>query len=209
MYEKITQQLSTGLLEVNINRSEVQYEDLFSFAERQNPKRSFLFVSKVLGKHIPVSPKKMKNIYQKLANDINPKKKEGVLFIGMAETALGLAAGVYKEVAKKLKDPLLLATTRHKLNAELLCEFSEDHSHATEHRIYYAEHSKGLLQHTQFSTIVLIDDEATTGKTFNNLLNALFEAQSLNLSQLFEIVTVVCKVHNLSHSLSVQTKNVD
>lgn len=33
-----------------------QLEDLLGFAQRINPKRAFLFVSKVLGRHIPVAP---------------------------------------------------------------------------------------------------------------------------------------------------------
>ena len=33
-----------------------QLKDLLGFAQRINPKRAFLFVSKVLGRHIPVAP---------------------------------------------------------------------------------------------------------------------------------------------------------
>lgn len=38
-----------------------QLEDLLDFAQRINPKRAFLFVSKVLGRHIPVAPSTMRN----------------------------------------------------------------------------------------------------------------------------------------------------
>ncbi|MFX8055526.1 phosphoribosyltransferase domain-containing protein, partial [Acinetobacter baumannii] len=44
-----------------------QWQDLLGFAERVNPKRAFLFVSKVLGRHIPVSPDVMRHAFTDLA----------------------------------------------------------------------------------------------------------------------------------------------
>ena len=43
-------------LEVEEARFGLCAEDLFQLAVRQNPQRAFLFVSKVLGKHLPISP---------------------------------------------------------------------------------------------------------------------------------------------------------
>ena len=40
--------LKRGRLEVQVNASTFDPEALFSFAERRNPKRAFLFVSRVL-----------------------------------------------------------------------------------------------------------------------------------------------------------------
>ena len=49
-------ELSTGRIEVEVHRSSMAPGRLFGFAERRNPKRAFLFVSKVLGRHLPVVP---------------------------------------------------------------------------------------------------------------------------------------------------------
>lgn len=43
-------------IEVTKNQYDIPVEKLFSMAARKNPKRSFLFVSKLLGKHLPVHP---------------------------------------------------------------------------------------------------------------------------------------------------------
>lgn len=48
--------LSCGRIEVSSEDTVYPLSDLFDIAERRNPKRVFLFVSKVLGRHIPVSP---------------------------------------------------------------------------------------------------------------------------------------------------------
>jgi len=52
----------------NRNDNTYQLEDLLGFAQRINPKRAFLFVSKVLGRHIPVSPSIMRGAFTDLAN---------------------------------------------------------------------------------------------------------------------------------------------
>ncbi|MFV8070012.1 phosphoribosyltransferase domain-containing protein, partial [Enterobacter cloacae complex sp.6730869] len=55
----------------------------------------------------------------------------------------------------------------------LLCEFKEEHSHATDHLIYLPDDEEKRRRVTNARTLVLIDDEATTGNTFINLLSAL------------------------------------
>ncbi len=59
--------LSCGRIEVSSEETDYPLTDLFDIAERRNPKRAFLFVSKVLGRHIPVSPLVMRNVYTQLA----------------------------------------------------------------------------------------------------------------------------------------------
>lgn len=55
--------LSCGTIQVTRERGKVALDDLFDIAERRNPKRVFLFVSKVLGRHIPVSPTVMRQAF--------------------------------------------------------------------------------------------------------------------------------------------------
>ncbi|MCP5843002.1 phosphoribosyltransferase domain-containing protein, partial [Klebsiella pneumoniae] len=89
--------LSCGTLSVTPTGGISAIDDLFEIAERRNPKRAFLFVSKVLGRHIPVAPEKMRAVYRQLAEQFPPLSDGPVLFIGMAETAVGLGAGVFDE----------------------------------------------------------------------------------------------------------------
>ncbi|CAK9885520.1 MAG: hypothetical protein XXXJIFNMEKO3_01920 [Candidatus Erwinia impunctatus] len=59
--------LSGGTIHVTRHQGDYPPESLFDIAERRNPKRAFLFVSKVLGRHIPVKPAVMREVYQQLA----------------------------------------------------------------------------------------------------------------------------------------------
>lgn len=165
--------LSCGRIEVSSEETDYPLTDLFDIAERRNPKRAFLFVSKVLGRHIPVSPLVMRNVYTQLAEKFPGTLDGPVVFIGMAETAVGLGAGVFDEVRKHHPDCVYLTSTRHPVDAELLCEFKEEHSHATDHLIYYPVSAAMRQTVAEAQTLVLVDDEATTGKTFLNLLAAL------------------------------------
>ena len=92
--EKLVQTYAAGRLELEIARADLPPEALFDFAERQNPRRVFLFVSKVLGRHIPVAPSVMRDVQQRLADGITLPPDMQTLFVGMAETAVGLGAGV-------------------------------------------------------------------------------------------------------------------
>lgn len=184
---KVKQRLSTGTITINVQPSDWNVDDLFAFAERRNPKRSFLFVSKILGKHIPVSPSTMRRSYQDLAKQIPAQLEPPMLFIGMAETAVGLASGIFEEASKRCPNSILLTTTRHPIDGELLCEFKEEHSHATDHLIYWPTSAESISLIKQAKTLILIDDETTTGNTFKNLISSLAK---VGLDNYADIVTV-------------------
>ena len=176
---------------MKIDEGKWKKDDLFVFAERKNPKRSFLFVSKILGKHIPVEPCKMRQCYKDLASKINPSDTDGVLFLGMAETAVGLAAGVYEEASKKLTNTMLITTTRHPVNDDIIGEFKEEHSHATDHLIHnFINNNENNKRISTFKTLILVDDESTTGKTFINLIDSLFSKNIINRNTVKKIITV-------------------
>ncbi len=90
-----TKDLPTGTLHLNTDCDAIIVQDYLGFGARANPKRSFLFVSKVLGKHWPASPSKMYATHQLLAQKIQHIETPA-LFIGMAETAVGLGQGVLR-----------------------------------------------------------------------------------------------------------------
>ncbi|CAM3262438.1 MULTISPECIES: phosphoribosyltransferase domain-containing protein [Yersinia] len=183
-------ELSCGTLSVTPTGGITTFDDLFEIAERRNPKRAFLFVSKVLGRHIPVSPTVMRSVYRQLGEQIPSLTTGPVLFIGMAETAVGLGAGVFDEIRHRVAEPVYLTSTRHPVEGELLCEFKENHSHATDHLIYLPQDAELRRRVLQAKTVVLIDDEATTGNTFINLLAALRETAGLHHIQQVIAVTL-------------------
>ena len=168
--------------------NDYQLEDLLGFAQRINPKRAFLFVSKVLGRHIPVAPGTMRHAFTDLANLVPDDLPEPILVIGMAETAVGLSAGVHQALQTRYPNALLLNSTRHaqhnKNNTEtLLTTFSEDHSHASQHLIYQSADTVTQAQLLASKTLIMVDDEASTGNTCVNVVTALRNAGLTELEQ--------------------------
>ena len=53
--KQVSYQLSRGILDLTIEKEVEPFENLLGIAERINPKRSFLFVSKVIGRYVPTS----------------------------------------------------------------------------------------------------------------------------------------------------------
>ena len=183
--------LSRGRISVTVNHHHPEWklDDLLSFAERINPKRAFLFVSKVLGKHIPVAPSVMQKSYQDLAALIPKNLPYPISVIGMAETAVGLGAGVYRELKPDFgENAIFLTTTRHPVETlPTLGLFLEEHSHAQDQFIL-SSHNAIKHQHILSSkTLILVDDEISTGKTFRNLILSLKKS---GLEQIERIILV-------------------
>ena len=168
-----TERLPTGLLEVDLHKGAEELDALLGFAARANAKRGFLFLSKVLGKHWPVRPSTMLDVHARLAAGV-PAGEGAVLFIAMAETAVGLGQGVFEAWlrANPGREALFLHTTRYRVGNGPIIEFEEAHSHAPRQFLHMpaGRHEQDLL--LQAKTIVLVDDEASTGNTFVNLAQA-------------------------------------
>ena len=181
-------ELQRGVLSLQPNdNSHWKWQDLLGFAERINPKRAFLFVSKVLGRHIPVSPHIMRHAFTDLAELVPDDLPEPVLVIGMAETAVGLGAGVHQVLQQRYPEAIYVTTTRHPVHgAPLLARFLEEHSHAQDQLLYGSPDAELQQQILSSKSIVLVDDEASTGKTFVNLIHAL---QQAGLNQISHVVT--------------------
>ena len=181
-------ELQRGVLSLQPNdNSHWKWQNLLGFAERINPKRAFLFVSKVLGRHIPVSPSIMRHAFTDLAELVPDDLPEPVLVIGMAETAVGLGAGVHQVLQQRYPEAIYVTTTRHPVHgAPLLARFLEEHSHAQDQLLYGSPDAELQQQILNSKSIVLVDDEASTGKTFVNLIHAL---QQAGLNQISHVVT--------------------
>lgn len=182
--------LACGRLRIDTSKETMPLEKLLGFATRRNPKRGFLFVSRVLGKHIPCSPSRMRAIHSALAAPLQDVVPSPVLVMGMAETATGLGGGVADSLASLRAaaaggDVIYQHTTRHRVRADVLVRFDEAHSHAPDH-IVYAPHPALARAYHAAETLVLVDDEITTGRT----LTLLAQAMTTHLPKLRRIVLV-------------------
>jgi hypothetical protein len=166
--------LPTGELRLTWVESDFDLNDLTEYAARQNPKRGFLFVSKLLAKYWPSHPTEMAHIHQYLALALSTHIVGSSVFIGMAEAAAGLGQGVYEAYLNQPVNTqhLFIHTSRYFLGATQSLDFQEQHSHASQFYLYVPH--KDILKQTFLSakTLVLIDDEITTGTTFVNLISA-------------------------------------
>ncbi len=166
--------LVTGLLDVRVSETGFRFVDLVGFAARNNPRRGFLFVSKVLGKHCPSRPSAMQAIHRALAQTLVPWCLGSSAFVGMAETATGLGQGVY-EALGDLSGPrpsLYIHSTRYRLSGADRIEFQESHSHATDIYLYLPSDPQLRNAFLTAETLVLVDDEISTGETSVDLLQA-------------------------------------
>jgi hypothetical protein len=165
--------LPTGDLDLTLDQGEAELDVLMGFAARANARRGFLFLSKVLGKHWPVKPSAMLDIHARLAAGV-PAPNGPVVFIAMAETAIGLGQGVFEAWlrANPGRDALFVHTTRYRVGAVPIIEFEEAHSHAPRQFLHMPPepHRRALL--LKATRLVLVDDEASTGNTFLNLAEA-------------------------------------
>lgn len=195
MSKTFTVTLATGTLHLEVEPGHIPLTRLLGFASRISSKRKFLLVSKVLGKHYPVTPRMMSWSYRALAQAVLKKGVIGAsLWLGMAETATGLGYGVYEAAWHEgIHDGLFIQTTRYHLNDSPRLEFEEAHSHATDFFLYYPSERQLLKCFFNIQTLVLIDDEISTGKTFLRLIKAY---QTINpaLQKVF-IVSLVNFAH--------------
>ncbi len=168
--------LACGRLIIDTSKEVLPLEELLDFATRRNPKRGFLFVSKVLGKHIPCRPSRMRAIYDLLIEPLRTIPGP-VVVMGMAETATGLGGGIADSLASRrvdADDVIYQHTTRHTVSAMALVRFDEAHSHAPDHIVYAP---RPMLAHDYHNaqTLVLVDDEITTGRTLTRLAETMIQ----------------------------------
>lgn len=173
----ISVDLPTGTLRLDLDRTDSAdsaYSDFLDFAARANPKRAFLFLSKVLGKHYPSRPSAMAEVHQKLAATVPPAQGP-IVFIGMAETATGLGQGVFEAWtnAHPGQPALYLQTTRYRIPDADCLVFEESHSHAPRIFLHLPAQAKAKALLRAVRQVVLIDDELSTGNTFINLVERL------------------------------------
>lgn len=196
MSKTITITLATGTLQLVMAEGRIPLKRLLGFAARISSQRKFLFVSKVLGKHYPVSPRMMAWSYRQLARAVIAcgLGEASSVWIGMAETATGLGYGVFTAAYEAgVRDALFMQSTRYHLEGKARLAFTETHSHATDFFLYYPEHPAHQSRFLNAQTLVLIDDEISTGRTFSRLI-AAYQAINPHLRRVF-IVSLVNFAH--------------
>lgn len=161
----------TDFVDIEDNLSGFDPNELISVCKRENnSKRDFIFVNRYQGKHVPARPQDILQLFETLritiSKDSRWNRKENVCIIGFAETATAIGHYIADNIPNK--NYYYLQTTREKSNKQLLVEFKEEHSHATEQALY------GDLQKLQkCDRILFVDDELSTGKTILNFINEL------------------------------------
>lgn len=166
-----------------------------------NPKRDFLFVNKVQGKHIPTLPSKTISMCNELAAIVNKGIKKyasddicdfKVLVVGFAETATAIAECTAWGL-ECLRD-VILTTREPRMDekANKLLTFEEEHSHATTQNIYYDKNkslSEVAADFKKYDYVLFIDDEISTGNTIINFMKA-FKALNLNSKLRFGVASI-------------------
>lgn len=172
--ERMSIAYPAGTLELEVSTVGGRAEDYIGFAARANAKRAFLFMSKVLGKHYPVRPSRMHEVHEQLARQL-AISEEPVVFLGMAETATGLGQGVFEAwmTMNPCQSAMYLHTTRYRVPDTELVTFEEAHSHAPNVFLTLPTDPRLRSLFERASSVVLVDDELSTGNTFINLVEVL------------------------------------
>jgi len=167
--------LPGGSFNFQMEREDLPFTEICDVAVRNNAKRRFLFVSKVLGRHIGARPADLRAVAGMLARKLQAGLKPGpVVIIGMAETATTLGQAVFREFLCAGGEGLYIESTRRPTGGVQAFSFAESHSHATAHVIHLpssGDDPEDLMRRS--GQVVVIDDEATTAKTASSLVRAM------------------------------------
>ena len=164
--------------------------DLMRLAKRvNNPKRSYLLVNPLQGKHIPVIPDEAITMTRALGETIKANSPGIPVVIGFAETATAIGAAIASEYGKQC---FYIHTTREPdKNVQRWIYFSEEHSHATEQKLC----ADGLEERIKCSDyVLLVDDEISTGKTILNTVSAIRDACPAANQKEFVVASIINRV---------------
>ncbi|WP_036770315.1 phosphoribosyltransferase family protein [Pontibacillus halophilus] len=186
---------------VEHNPYDLSMDQLFQMAARQNKKRAYLFVSPVLGKHIPVSPYRSlltgallaarltEVVYDEpfphrdeLIRAFQQEHEEQVIYKQVQESRFSLPERSlfigFAETATALGQSVF----EHFTNARYVHTTREDLVGIAPTLNFQEEHSHatdqrcyGEEEFTHDGPVVLVDDEITTGKTALNIIRTMQE----------------------------------
>ncbi|WP_162500863.1 phosphoribosyltransferase domain-containing protein [Modicisalibacter coralii] len=200
--------IQAGRLTLELTDNGHRLDELLAFASRLNPRRGYLFVSRVLGKHIPVRPTKMDAIHAELAESIR-LLGDTAYVVGMAETAVGLGAGIARHLGDLHTHSVFHHTTRF-LVPDPWIRIREAHSHAdTMHMARLSSEAALAIEGTR--DLVLVDDEISTGLTLAQLASTLLAQPELAHVKRLHIVSLVSWLTDAARSrlLAALPRHVD
>lgn len=152
---------------------------------RRNPKRAHLWVSTVLGKHIPVPPAAIfaaaDDLGDLVSTALQSHEISDSLVFGFAETATGLGHAVAHRIGA---GQYLQSTRRAQVGVPVVARFEEGHSHATDHLIVPTDPDTLRTD----LPVVLVDDEISTGAT---ALDAIRSMQKIHSRALYVVASLV------------------
>ncbi len=160
------------------------FEQIICVSKRENnSKRSYLFLNKYQAKYIATKPDDAINLFTRLCDKL-PQDDMQTVVIGFAETATALGAIIAENLPSK---PFYIHSTREDLADLPKLNFSEEHSHATEHKLCLL-HSDVLATAERF---IFIDDEFTTGKTVCNFIDQMRNHNIINDNAEVIVATII------------------
>jgi hypothetical protein len=171
-----------------------------------NPKRDFLFVNRMQGKHIPCDPDLTISMCEKLARKVRQGLLENdrVLVIGFAETATAIGELVAMYIPQTV---YVMHTTREKVGKSLI-EFREEHSHATEQTLAIREYTDPNEFLSRFNYILFVEDEISTGNTIKNSIKA-FRDQKFSIEDLTFGVASICNWQTYGQRAEFEALGID
>lgn len=184
------------------NKSSFNPDDLIHICKRyKNPKRDYLFVNKYQAKHYPSQASTTIQLFKELYEQIKDhlSSQERILIIAFAETATAIGQAIM-HFCFDLNAVFYLQTTREDLDTTIqTLSFEEEHSHATNQKLYYREDIP------EYDTILFIEDEITTG---NTILNFITEFKKLNKKTKYAVASIL-NWQNKSHASTYKEENID
>jgi hypothetical protein len=190
-------------LNITENNCAIPVSKLFTMSARENKKRDFLFVSKVIGKHIPMIPGTLKIVGAILARLWVNERENSYAYpttqlvnelISLDSThSMDNLDGILNSPIKLARKTLFIgfAETATGLAQSIFENFTNAaYIHTTREKItsiepalFFKEEHSHAVEHSlfpykkdffnDFEDIVLIDDELTTGKSALNLIRCL------------------------------------
>lgn len=150
-----------------------------------NKKRDFLFVNRHQGKHFPVSPNAILEMYHELSDLANTIfLNERIAIVGFSETATAIAHYMASELNNC---HYVIKTTREVYDNKIpLIEFKEVHSHAQTHLLY-----GDLEKLIRCERIVFVEDEITTGNTIMNFIKAFNKINAGQVQFKYGVISIL------------------
>ena len=163
----------------------MNYNDtMIKIAKRNNnTRRQYILVNQFQGKHVPIDPKVSLDMMTEFGNKLYSKYHNVGLIIGFAETATAIGA-----VVASIYKTNYITTTRETDNIENYISFKEEHSHAVD-QILITDNLSYYINSTD--TIMLIDDELSTGKTMINILQKLKEKYPIIMQKTIVVASIL------------------